>query len=182
MRWTLWRRVDERSHRRTAKSCGPGAPTLALSSRGSNSAGVTVANKPGTPGRSRISRKTIAQGRPGDLGNTCGDYPVLLSLHRGRGCGQHPAFPAPSYYSRVVVCIITRVLRAAGIRVCIQSSLRAKGSRDGVPAGRLREARHFAARRKKEIKKKVSSLLRAQRPWPVPGSRLSRFHFDTFPS
>jgi len=60
---------------------------------------VTVANKPGTPGRSRISRKTIAQGRPGDLGTTCGDYPVLLSLHRGRGCGQHPAFPAPSYFS-----------------------------------------------------------------------------------
>jgi hypothetical protein len=27
---------------------------------------VTVANKPGTPGRSRISRNTIAQGRPDD--------------------------------------------------------------------------------------------------------------------
>jgi hypothetical protein len=31
MRWTLWLCVDERSLKRTAKSCGPGAPTLALS-------------------------------------------------------------------------------------------------------------------------------------------------------
>jgi hypothetical protein len=31
MRWTLWRRADERRMRRTAKSCGPDAPTLASS-------------------------------------------------------------------------------------------------------------------------------------------------------
>jgi hypothetical protein len=50
--------------KRTAKSCGPGAPTLALRSR------VYPANDGGkrarSPGRSRISRKTIAQGRPDD--------------------------------------------------------------------------------------------------------------------
>jgi hypothetical protein len=33
MRWTLWLCVDERSLKRTAKSCGPGVPTLALSWR-----------------------------------------------------------------------------------------------------------------------------------------------------
>jgi hypothetical protein len=33
MRWTLRLCVDERSLERTAKSCGPGAPTLALSFR-----------------------------------------------------------------------------------------------------------------------------------------------------
>jgi hypothetical protein len=33
MRWTPWRRVDERRLRWTAKACGPDAPTLASSSR-----------------------------------------------------------------------------------------------------------------------------------------------------
>src|SRR5580692_1367458 len=48
-----------------------------------------------SPGRSRISRKTIAQGRPDDP-----PVPVVLPraflLHADRGCGGHPAFPAPS--------------------------------------------------------------------------------------
>src|SRR5215831_7541025 len=68
MRWTRYR-----SRRmlvsRTAKSCGPGAPTLALSpQRCFGILRVTVARKPGSPGRPRISRKTIAQGRPDDFG------------------------------------------------------------------------------------------------------------------
>ena len=42
---------------RTAKSCGPGIPTLMPSLRWrSRAAQVTVANKPGAPGRARISR------------------------------------------------------------------------------------------------------------------------------
>src|ERR1700742_4488019 len=60
---------------------------------------VTEANKPGTPGRSRSSRKTIAQGVPGDFGGP------VLSLRafvffgtRGSGCVVHPAFPAPSVF------------------------------------------------------------------------------------
>ena len=48
---------------RTAKSCGPGAPMQALSERNDPQ---TVATKQWSPGRSRISRKTIAQGRPDD--------------------------------------------------------------------------------------------------------------------
>ena len=49
--------------KRAAKSCGPDLPTLGSSLRVTNSQ-ATVANKPGTPGRARISRKTIVQGMP----------------------------------------------------------------------------------------------------------------------
>ncbi len=50
---------------RTAKSRGPDTPTLVSSSRRClRVSRMTVARKPGAPGRSRISRKPIAQGRP----------------------------------------------------------------------------------------------------------------------
>jgi hypothetical protein len=54
---------------RTAKSCGPGAATLALRWRGFPPA--TGARKAASPGRARISRKAIARGKPGCLGCTC---------------------------------------------------------------------------------------------------------------
>src|SRR6266481_3377857 len=39
--------------------------------------------------------KTIAQGRPDDLAEPVVTPPAFL-LQAGHGCGQHPAFPAPS--------------------------------------------------------------------------------------
>jgi hypothetical protein len=48
---------------RTAKSCGRDSPTLGSTLR-AQEAGGTVANKPGTPARARISRNTIARGMP----------------------------------------------------------------------------------------------------------------------
>ena len=51
---------------RTAKSCGPGLPTLRLSSRDDDLAD-DGGKKARSPRRSRISRKTIAQGMPDDL-------------------------------------------------------------------------------------------------------------------
>jgi hypothetical protein len=51
---------------RTAKSCGPGAPTLALSWREMISP-TMGARKPGPQGEHDISVKTIAQGMPDDL-------------------------------------------------------------------------------------------------------------------
>ena len=51
---------------RTAKSCGPGLPTLRLSSRDDDLAD-DGGKKARSPRRSRISRKTIAQGMPVDL-------------------------------------------------------------------------------------------------------------------
>jgi hypothetical protein len=64
----------ERSQR-TAKSCGPGAATLALSRWSDPPA--TGARKAASPGRARISRKTIARGKPGCLGCTCSSTRVL---------------------------------------------------------------------------------------------------------
>ena len=46
------------------KSCGPDASTLAFKSRGGIRE-ATVTNKPDHRGEREISRKTIAQGRPG---------------------------------------------------------------------------------------------------------------------
>jgi hypothetical protein len=75
------------------KSCGPGAPTLALSRR-AMSLLMTVANKPGTPGRSRINVKTIARGRPGPRLNLW--FCRVLFAARGPWGQPAPAFPAPS--------------------------------------------------------------------------------------
>jgi hypothetical protein len=46
---------DESATLRTAKSCGPDAPTLASSSREASFLGMTVANKPGHRGEREIS-------------------------------------------------------------------------------------------------------------------------------
>ena len=62
--------VRTKTRQRTAKSCGPGAATLASIhaapwQRGNGD------NKGRSPGRARISRKAIARGKPGCLGCTC---------------------------------------------------------------------------------------------------------------
>src|SRR5947209_5843166 len=54
---------------RTAKSCGPGAATLALRRR--KFFADNGGKKGRSPGRARISRKAVARGRPGCLGCTC---------------------------------------------------------------------------------------------------------------
>jgi hypothetical protein len=82
---------------RTAKSCGPGAATLALPAGACSR--TTGARKAASPGRARISRKTIARGKPGCPGCTCGLTRVhFCSTLRTRDCGRsrRPAFPAPS--------------------------------------------------------------------------------------
>src|SRR5205814_2528065 len=81
--------------RRTAKSCGPGAATVAsihagLCWRGNGD------KKRRSPGRARISRKAIAWGKPECLGCT---YQTRVRCFHfcTRCCGrsQRPAFPAP---------------------------------------------------------------------------------------
>jgi hypothetical protein len=82
---------------RTAKPCGPGAPTLALSFRGSDFAKVTGAKEPGPRGaRYKPLKPLRREGRL--IRHTCGDYRVLPTLHAGRGCTGHPVFPAPSLF------------------------------------------------------------------------------------
>jgi hypothetical protein len=87
---------DEWRRKRTAKTCGPGTPTLVSSSR--EGTRMTVANKPGAPGRARSSRKTIAWGMPGDSGVTCQRVCALPTTiaHTAIGRIGRPAFPAPS--------------------------------------------------------------------------------------
>jgi hypothetical protein len=62
--------LDEARRPRTAKSCGPDLPTLGSSLK---SLQATVAKTPGTPGRTRISRKTARAGNAGSFRRTCGD-------------------------------------------------------------------------------------------------------------
>jgi len=80
-----------------AKACGPGLPTL-RPSRAVTSRVMTGAIKPGPRGEPAISVKTIAQGRPGCFGQTCGVCRQLFCLLAGHGRGQRPAFPAPSCF------------------------------------------------------------------------------------
>jgi hypothetical protein len=84
---------------RTAKSCGPDLPTLGSSLK---SLQATVANKPGTPGRTRISRKTTRAGNAGSFRRTCGDLLACFSLlHarlRVRSCIRHSL--RPLYFMR----------------------------------------------------------------------------------
>jgi hypothetical protein len=65
MRWTQVAPKTSALILRTVKPCGPDAPTLASSSREASFSRAMVARKPGHQGERGISRKTIAQGRPG---------------------------------------------------------------------------------------------------------------------
>src|SRR6266705_3025376 len=98
---------------RTAKSCGPDAPTLASSSRScvgptglrQNLSVDDGGKQARSPGRAR--RKPLKPLRAG----TSGDSGVLVVTRvrstttkctRGRGCNGHPAFPTPSLGGRLI--------------------------------------------------------------------------------
>ena len=118
--------ADERRLQRTAKSCGPDAPTLASSFAEGVSAQpaadkpdireMTVAKEPGHRGEHDISRKTIACGNAGRSGVLV--VTRVLSTNtkctRGRGCNGHPAFPTPSKGAEDLCK--SRAHRAAGTR------------------------------------------------------------------
>jgi hypothetical protein len=79
---------------RTAKSCGPGAPTQALKvAKTLTRLAGDGGNQRWSPGRARISRKTIAQGMPGRIRCTCGSCPCAFSLHRGPWVQRAPGIP-----------------------------------------------------------------------------------------
>jgi hypothetical protein len=92
---------------RTAKSCGPDAPTLASSSRmlcrpyrarTQRWFADDGGKKARSPGSAKETVKTIACGNAGRFRCTrC--YSCAFYYHnctRGRGCNGHPAFPTPS--------------------------------------------------------------------------------------
>ena len=85
------------------------------------SPGGMVANKPGTPGRPRISRKPSRRGcRLIWLPCCClRAQSALFFARKAHGCGLHPAFPAPSSLrgSRLLHHPATLVPRECGV-VC----------------------------------------------------------------
>src|SRR4030088_2433986 len=81
---------------RTAKSCGPDAAVLAPSSRKQGFAG-DGGKKAVHQGEHEVSRKAIAQGRPGCSRWTCMLVCVFFArCTRDRGGNVPPVFPAPS--------------------------------------------------------------------------------------
>jgi hypothetical protein len=105
MRWTLQRQVmsspDENvcSGRRSRVVLAP-RPWRQTGGRYPAGDG---GKKRRSPGRARISRNTIARGKPGCPGCTCSSTRVLsCATLRTRDCGRsrRPAFPAPSSRKR----------------------------------------------------------------------------------
>jgi len=96
MRWTRCR-SRRTTMSRTAKSCGPGAPTLALNSP---RAQTRFADDGGKKARftEEITYKPLKPLRR--EGRLIRFVPVVLPraflLHADHGCDGHPAFPAPS--------------------------------------------------------------------------------------
>ena len=83
------------AQRRTAKSCGPGLPALRPSAGAFLALVATRGQESRSPGRARISRQTIAQGRP-DIWLNLWFCRVLFCCTRTAGISRYPAFPAPS--------------------------------------------------------------------------------------
>src|ERR1019366_5434002 len=114
--------ADESANLRTAKSCGPDAPTLASSSREASFLQVFWGRRwqqsPVTGESTKETVNTIACGNAGCPGatvvtNAC----VLLPYTRGCGCNGHPAFPTPSLGGSFRPD--SGAIRAAGMRNCI---------------------------------------------------------------
>src|ERR1700704_2435615 len=100
MRWT-WRCRRRTALTRTAKTCGPDVAVLASSCPGVHAPGADGGKRAVLRGEHVISRKAIAQGM-----SDCLRCPVCSCAHssthcaRDLGCSAHPAFPAPSLFSR----------------------------------------------------------------------------------
>jgi hypothetical protein len=65
--------------------------------------------------------KTIAQGRPDDPAPPVVTTLCLLPMHRGHGCGWHPAFPAPSLFPEGTTIASTRGARRLRARSCVRA-------------------------------------------------------------
>jgi len=81
---------------RTAKSCGPDTPMLVSCAMRASVLLHMVANKPGAPGRPRISRSNRCAGKAGRVRPDLWYLPPAFFSQAGHGRGQRSAFPAPS--------------------------------------------------------------------------------------
>ena len=121
MRWTLWRRKTSGANAdgEVVWSWRPDAGAKFLRSKLLRDDGGKRAR---SPGRARISRKTIAWGMPDVSGASAVNTRVHTpTTKRTRGCGciGHPVFPAPSYFLWGQSFRKTRTHRAARIRWCV---------------------------------------------------------------
>jgi hypothetical protein len=101
---------------RTAKSCGPGAPRLALRLPGSMSPTTDGDNKVWSPGRARISRKTIRAGKAGMHRPNLWFLPRAFFPHGGHGCWPSTRSSLRPLISRGDAGCKTRVPSAARMR------------------------------------------------------------------
>ncbi|WP_316233362.1 hypothetical protein, partial [Bradyrhizobium sp. SZCCHNPS2010] len=74
------------------KSQRPDTPMLVSRRDEASLRAAMVARKPGAPGRLRINVKTIAQGRPGRSGCTCGTCRLHFFRRRAAGVSRRLAF------------------------------------------------------------------------------------------
>src|SRR5450756_2962266 len=108
---------------RTAKPCGPDAPTLAFKSPGSTLLRGDGGKKAGHRGEHGISRKPLRGGCrafSGELAVNTRVHSIHYFRTRGCGCTGHPAFPTPSLGGEFCK---TRAHRAAGTRRCVSDSV-----------------------------------------------------------
>src|ERR1700753_1821059 len=107
---------DEARRSRTAKPCGPDAPTLAFKLAKTRSASRRRwwQKSPVTRESAEEAVKTIARGRPERSDFTCGDYTRVFSiLHTGPRVQRAPGLPCALSFRGARCRWITRARRAA---------------------------------------------------------------------
>ena len=104
---------------RTAKSCGPDAPTLASSFAGSFPVQATVAKEPGHRGEHEVTVKTIAQGRPDVFGEPVVTVLVCFFISHARlRVHRAPGFPCALCFESDHFSGTTRARGVAGKWTC----------------------------------------------------------------
>jgi len=98
MRWTQMAAKDERCRSRTAKSCGPDAPTLASSSREAKLLRGDGGKKAVHRGELGVSRKpSRRESRDVSATPVCScAFSFCAFAHETAGASRRPVFPAPS--------------------------------------------------------------------------------------
>jgi hypothetical protein len=92
--------TDESAELRTAKSCGPGAPTLALSFV-EMICEATVAKEPGHRGEHEVSRKPLrGESRSDSAEPVCSCAFSYVHLHARPRVQRAPGFPCALYLPR----------------------------------------------------------------------------------